>query len=239
MGQLYVDTIEPQSGTALTVGESGQNTVLAGNDLRANVVQDAGGNAIFTSNGSGTLSGVNSAFGSARVLLQTTALTNVATCEYTSISNTYNHYIFTFYGYQPATNNTALNVQFSTNGGSSYGISTTDTVYQTAHDNANSYTDFQYLSSEDHASDTGFIQLGHTVGSDPKECGVYEFHLFDPASTNFTYWICKAQVYTYHDFSAFWGLSGQIQSTTAIDAIQFKSSSGNIDLGTFKVWGLL
>ena len=43
MGQLYVDTIEPQSGTALTVGESGQNTVLAGNDLRANVLQDAGG----------------------------------------------------------------------------------------------------------------------------------------------------------------------------------------------------
>ena len=91
-------------------------------------------------------------------LLQTTALTNVATCEYTSISNTYNHYIFTFYGYQPATNNTALNVQFSTNGGSSYGISTTDTSTSTNSpwNNANSYTDFQYLSSEDHASDTGF-----------------------------------------------------------------------------------
>ena len=51
MGLLYVDTIEPQSGTALTVGESGQNTVLPGNDLRANVLQDAGGNAIFTSDG--------------------------------------------------------------------------------------------------------------------------------------------------------------------------------------------
>ena len=71
MGLLYVDTIEPQSGTALTVGESGQNTVLAGNDFRANVFQDAGGNAIFTSNGSGTLSSVDAAFGNAEVLLNT------------------------------------------------------------------------------------------------------------------------------------------------------------------------
>ena len=52
MGQLYVDQIDPQSGTSLTIGESGQNTVIPGNDIRANVVQDAGGNAIFTSNGS-------------------------------------------------------------------------------------------------------------------------------------------------------------------------------------------
>ena len=80
MGQLYVDTIEPQSGTSLTIGESGQNTVLAGNDIRANVLQDAGGNAILTSNGSGTLSGVNSGFGSAMSLLNTTTISS-AVCS--------------------------------------------------------------------------------------------------------------------------------------------------------------
>ena len=74
MGTLYVDTLEPQSGTALTVGETGQNTVIVGNDIRANVLQDAGGNAIFTSNGSGVLSGVNSGFGSSMVLLSTTTI---------------------------------------------------------------------------------------------------------------------------------------------------------------------
>ena len=52
MGQLYVDTIEPQSGTSLTIGESGQNTVVAGKDIRANVLQDGCLNAILASIGS-------------------------------------------------------------------------------------------------------------------------------------------------------------------------------------------
>ena len=37
------------------------------------MLKDAGGNAIFTSNGSGVLSGLNSGFGSAQVLIDTTS----------------------------------------------------------------------------------------------------------------------------------------------------------------------
>ena len=63
-----INTIEPEGATTtLTVGESGQNTVIAGAGIKANVAKDAGANAIFTSNGSGVLSGVNSAFGSAEI----------------------------------------------------------------------------------------------------------------------------------------------------------------------------
>ena len=62
---LKIDTIEPEGATTtLTVGESGQNTVIAGAGIKANVMKDAGGNAIFTSNGSGVVSGVNAGFGS-------------------------------------------------------------------------------------------------------------------------------------------------------------------------------
>ncbi|MDP6772273.1 MAG: hypothetical protein QF704_16325, partial [Anaerolineales bacterium] len=69
---LKTNAIEPEGATTnLVIGESGQNTVISNNDLRANVLQDAGGNALFTSNGSGVLSGVNSGFGSAMVLLST------------------------------------------------------------------------------------------------------------------------------------------------------------------------
>ena len=50
---LKTNAIEPEGGTTnLVIGESGQNTVISNNDIRANVVQDAGGNALFTSNGS-------------------------------------------------------------------------------------------------------------------------------------------------------------------------------------------
>jgi len=50
MAKLYVDTIEPEGATTnLAIGESGQDVIVTGNDIRANVLQDAGGNAIFTS----------------------------------------------------------------------------------------------------------------------------------------------------------------------------------------------
>ena len=70
MAKLYVDTIEPEGATTnLAIGESGQDVIVTGNDIRANVLQEAGGNAILTSNGSGTLSGLNSGLGSSKVLL--------------------------------------------------------------------------------------------------------------------------------------------------------------------------
>ena len=118
MATLYVDTLGPQSGTNITVGESGQNTVLPGNDLRSDVLQDAGGNAIFTSNGSGVISGVNAGCGSAMSLLNTTTFsTNTAGVTFGSslITSTYKHYIVKFYNVTTSTDNSSLVGQFSIN----------------------------------------------------------------------------------------------------------------------------
>ena len=52
MGTIFVDTLEPQSGTTLTVGETGQNTVVGGNTIKLNTLKDAGGNTLFVSDGS-------------------------------------------------------------------------------------------------------------------------------------------------------------------------------------------
>ena len=58
MAKLYVDTIEPEGATTtLTVGESGQNTVIAGAGIKANVVKDAGANAIASIDIPGLVSG--------------------------------------------------------------------------------------------------------------------------------------------------------------------------------------
>ena len=95
---LKIDTIEPEGATTtLTVGESGQNTVIAGAGIKANVAKDAGGNALFTSDGSGTISGLNSGFGSAQTLIQTQTATAQASIPFTSgITSTYKEYIFVF-----------------------------------------------------------------------------------------------------------------------------------------------
>ena len=101
MAKLYVDTIEPEGATTnLAIGESGQDVIVTGNDIRANVLQDVGGNAIFTSDGSGNVTGVNSGIGSCLMVLisSQTATNSSASLSFTSgIDSTYKEYIFKFY----------------------------------------------------------------------------------------------------------------------------------------------
>ena len=61
MSRVYTDTIEPRKPTQdITLGTTGETITLPGNDLRVNTVKDKGGNTLWTSDGSGTLSSVNS-----------------------------------------------------------------------------------------------------------------------------------------------------------------------------------
>ena len=87
MGTLYVDTLEPEGATTtLTVGETRQNTVVGGNTLKLNTLKDAGGNTLWVSNGSGTLSSVNSALagGGVTLLNTTTVPGNLDYVDFTS-----------------------------------------------------------------------------------------------------------------------------------------------------------
>ena len=61
MSTVETRKFEPYTGTALNLGASGDAVTLpAGVTLKTNTIKDSGGNTIFTSNGSGTLSSVNS-----------------------------------------------------------------------------------------------------------------------------------------------------------------------------------
>ena len=97
MTTLKVNAIEPEGGTTnLTVGLSGQNVVIGGSGgLKANTFKDAGGNTIFTSDGSGTVSGAS--FGDV-VLITSQTASNSASLSFTSgITSTYKEYIFEFF----------------------------------------------------------------------------------------------------------------------------------------------
>ena len=115
---LKTNAIEPEGATTnLVIGESGQNTIISNNDLRANVLQDAGGNALFTSDGSGNLSGVSSKLGSAMVLISSQTASNSASLSFTSgITSTYGEYIFRFYNINP-TSDGVFQWQVDANGG--------------------------------------------------------------------------------------------------------------------------
>ena len=232
MGQLYVDTIEPQSGTSLTVGESGQNTVLPGNDLRFNVIQDAGGNAIFTSNGSGVLSGVDAGFGNAEVLLNTQTASNSASLIFTStyITSTYKEYIFRWHSINPATDSGTFQIGFSSDNGTSYGPQ-----------NRSSYYRGQNSESGSNAFGTqGFGSKASTDAQpDTEYCTVGDFHLYDPLNT--TGYKCWWSTSPHNHASQYANMSyagGFIKTTSAINNLKFYMASGNITGGEIKLYGV-
>ena len=242
MGLLTVDTIEPQSGTALTVGESGQNTVLPGNDLRANVVQDAGGNAIFTSNGSGTLSGVNSGFGSAMPLVRTETVSSaIAAVDFgsTYITSTYNHYVVRYYYVRPVTDNVYLSINFSGDGGSSF-MQKTTTLFQAMHNDADSVTQLDDEASRELHQGTAAQWLNTGVGNTTTENCAGEVHIYIPTSTTLEQsFFSKSQERTSNDYSRISYVSGTMQGIgTAINFVRFAFSSGNIAAGKFKLFGM-
>ena len=239
MGQLYVDTIEPQSGTVLTVGESGQNTVLAGNDLRANIFQDDGGNAIFTSNGSGTLSSVDSAFGNGEVLLNTQTASNSTNLTFSStlITSTYKEYIWRWHSINAATDSGTFQIGFSSDNGTGYGILKITSYYRGQNSEGGS-TGFgtQVFGSK---ASTDAQPVSGDLGNDTEYCTAGEFHLYDPANT--TGYKCWWSTSPHNHASQYANLSyagGFIKTTSAINNLKFYMASGDITAGQVKMYGV-
>ena len=233
---IMVNTLEPQSGTTLTVGRSGQNLQVNADSLKANVVKDAGGNAVFTSNGSGTLSGLNSAFGSAQTLISTQTASSSASISFTSgIDSTYKEYVFEFINIHPATDG----AEFQFQAGSGYNTTLTSTAFMAYNTEDGTSSALTYLTAQDQAQGTGFQTLQHDVGSDADQCTAGEVHLFNPSSTTYVKnWYCRSVGTQDNNTIQDEYFAGYFNITTALTQVQFKMSSGNIDAGTIKMYGI-
>ena len=234
---LNVNTIEP-AGNTLTIGASGDSVVLA-DDVKANTYKDAGGNTLFVSNGSGVLSSVNSGFGSAQGLILSQTVTNQASISFTSgLTSTYNHYIFQFVDINPATADMGFEFQCSIDGGSNYNIQMTSTLFESGHNEADTWYAFSYLTASDQASGTNFQPISFSQGNMADATGVGELHLYNPSSTTYVknYW-STYQMMGHAPSTVYFRGGGFFDTTTAINAIQFKMSSGNLD-GIIKMYGI-
>ena len=105
MSTVYADTLEPTVPTKdTTLGATGDSITIGANSINSNVIQDSGGNILFQSDGSGTLSNINSAFTGNLKLLSTQTASGAANLSFTSgIDSTYDVYIFKFVDINPAT----------------------------------------------------------------------------------------------------------------------------------------
>ena len=158
------------------------------------------------------------------------------------IDSTYKEYIFVFNNLH-ASANQRLSWQASTDGGSNYNTACTSTAFGAQHNEAGNFTQLAYSTGQDAAQSTSFIPLAtetFAIENDDSYSGF--LHFFEPSNTTFVkhFMLQANQVNTSGDarYVCREMVAGYFNTTSAIDAVQFKMTSGNIDSGTIDLYGV-
>jgi hypothetical protein len=267
MAQVELDKVSPATAAALQVGDSGDTiTVPSGvtltttdatvsvpttisvlTEIKTNKISPATGTA-FTFGDSGdtfnipsgatiTNSGTASGFGDCVLLSTQTVSSSVTGVEFTTgFSTDYKEYVFKCSGLNTTVED-FVNFQCSTDGGSSYGVTNTSTFFWAYHTGANA-TLLEYRTAVDRHQSTDFIPVfgNTTAGSSYAASG--EIHLFNPSSTTYVKnHYSRGTSFGNTDWAMDTYVAGYFNTTTAINAIKFTYSSGNIQAGTIRMYG--
>ena len=154
------------------------------------------------------------------------------------LDSTYPVYLFKIINMHPATDNHIFEFQGNASGGSGYNETITSAIFR-AYQTTGGSTSFQYVTTEDLAQSTDHQHLANGVGNANDECLSGELYLFNPSSTTFVKHFIGRTQFTEADKGSFeHHIAGYFNTTSAIDEIQFRMASGNIDSGTFKLYGI-
>ena len=241
MSKVVTTTLLPDvAGGSVTLGGTGDSVVVTGNDIRTNALQDAGGNAVFTSNGSGVLSGMNSAFAGAMKPIQTQTASNAASVSFTTgIDSTYDVYMFKFMNINPATNSSLLQFQVNAVGETGYNETMTTTFFRAYHMESDGGAALTYQTSFDQAQGTSYQWLTRDTGNVADEACAGELYLFAPSSTTYVKHFYSTFITNTSDDQCHNSyMSGYVNTTSAINAIDFKMNNGSNFDGIIKMYGI-
>jgi len=174
------------------------------------------------------------------VLISSQTASDSASISFTTgIDSTYKEYQFWFINVRPATDNVNFSFNLSTDSGSNYNVVKTTTYIVTFANEANNDTVLAYDTAKDSAQDTGFANFVTNQGNGADECFSGSMQLFNPASTTYVkHFITNTNGYLSSDYSVENFIAGYGNTTSAINAIQFKYTSGNIADGTILMYGI-
>jgi hypothetical protein len=176
------------------------------------------------------------------VLLSTQTASASATISFTTgLDSTYDAYEIKVINARPATDDTFLQFNLSTDSGANYNVTKTTTLFTAYHNEAGTDNVFAYNATNDLAQSTAFQSIGNSTGlgsgADENQCIVLQ--LFNPSSTTYVkHFIVTSQYYSADNYSVNSYVGGYANTTSAVNAIQFKMASGNIADGVFKLYGV-
>jgi len=157
------------------------------------------------------------------------------------LDNTYKEYLFIFNNIHIQTDQTNFTFNGSIDGGSNYNATKTTTFFRAFHTESDGTANLSYSTGRDLAQSTSFQVLGYNSNNDDDASHSGKFHLYNPSSTTFVkhFMSNMSTIYRSGEPGAYnTYVAGYFNTTSAIDAIQFKMSSGNIDAGTITLYGI-
>ena len=178
------------------------------------------------------------ATGGMKLISSQTANDSATVSFTTGIDSTYKEYQFYFIDINPATDDVQFQFNMSTDSGSNYNVTKTTTNFRTYHDEADTTTTLEYVTSFDLAQSTDFQLIINSIGNGADENAVGTLTLFNPSSTTYVkHFISTLNSYHASNLSMGGYTAGYGNTTSAINAVQFKMSSGNFD-GTILMYGI-
>ena len=155
--------------------------------------------------------------------------------------STYKEYLFTFNNIHPDGDQRDLTFNGSIDSGSNYNVTKTTTWFEALHWEDASAAQIGYGASLDLAQSTAFQTISSGLGNaNDDSCNGF-MHLFNPSSTTFVKHFTCTSSFNYRigvpgEVSSH--IAGYFNTTSAVDAVQFKMESGNVDAGTICLYGI-
>ena len=154
------------------------------------------------------------------------------------LDSTYPIYLFKFINIHNSSDDNQFSFNLSADTGSNYNVTKTTTHFYAIHSESGSSA-FSYYAGGDLAQSTAFQILTLESGADNDECDGGELYLFNPSSTTFVkHFMCTMSETGASPRESNNFIAGYGNTTSAIDAIQFKMNTGNIDSGKIKLYGI-
>ena len=178
--------------------------------------------------------------GGALNLISTQTASASASLEF-SLDDSYDSYIFKFINIHPQTNLAEFQFNLSTDGGSNYNVTKTTTFFRAYHYET-SGEGIGYVGGKDLAQSTSdqlFTDDG--ISSDNDSCLVGSLTLYNPSSSVFVkHFISNNNFMTDNGgyLTMNTNVAGYGNTTSPITNLKFQMSSGNIDDGIIKMYGV-
>ena len=178
----------------------------------------------------------------AMTLIKTLTASNSSTLSFVDgsasvvLDGTYDSYVFKFINIHGDTNDEAFTFNVSIDAGSNYNVAKTTTFFRTYHFEGDDDAALTYTAAFDLAQGTGFQDINHYLSSDSDESCSGELSLYNPSNTTFVkHFMSNTSSAVEGDHNHY--MAGYANTTSAVDAVQFKMDSGTFD-GVIKLYGI-